>query len=116
MAGHTSSVASILDAGPQAVGQLGQVLTVDPSGGELDGEGEPVELSAQLADRCDVGGGRSERGIGEASAIDEEVHRVVGALDFEFRVGSEQRADRQNLLARKRESLPTRGHDPDARA
>ena len=94
-----------VDALRQARQEIARRDNANPAGRQLDGERQPLQLLADLADRIGVGLGEGVRGRGRDGPIDEEVDRLVG-----------HRRDDPHLLIRYSESDAAGRQNPRARA
>ena len=100
----------------EALNQLGDGQDLESGSGELDGERDPVQPSADLGDQRSVLGIELESWHHQARPIDEQGDRI-GGLDLLDRAdagaGDGQGADVHQLLVPNRQQLPARRQDPE---
>ena len=104
----------------QTIGDRGDGEDGDARRGELDGQGQTVEVMAQARDGRRVLEGEHEGRIDRLGALDEEPDRVdrheLRRVDLGIRVRDRQRRHAEDDLARDPEGLTAGGQDPHAGA
>ncbi len=118
------------DGGPAAAGQQAEPVVEagrdlldrerpDARGGELDGERDAVQATAELGDRARILVGQANDGLDRPGPLDEQPAGVDGSEvardDGRADLGSRQRGDRQDRLAGHAERLAAGHDDPDGR-